>query len=245
MNINKFKGKKGFTLIELLIVIAIIGILSAIAIPTYLTYVNHAKDAEAHSNLGSIFTDETAFTSTNSAYISAGYSSGPTATAAPVAGAVSPIHSFYSATNTTGAGIYNIDLGPYSCTTAGVLTATGGTNQYTAGVAKFTAGPITAAGGFGDIGFLPVGRLYFYYGVAINSTASLSGPTAQTGAKFPLTYMAKSVAGGATVGTSNVNGSCGGGFEAFAGSNFTGGNYQLYAVDDFTRTAALISGAAF
>jgi hypothetical protein len=89
------------------------------------------------------------------------------------------------------------------------------------------------------------GRLYFYYGVAINSTASLSGPTAQTGAKFPLTYMATSVAGGKAVGTSNVNSSCGGGFEAFAGYNFTGGNYQLYAVDDFTRTAALISGAAF
>jgi prepilin-type N-terminal cleavage/methylation domain-containing protein len=240
----RFKGKKGFTLIELLIVIAIIGILSAIAIPTYLTYVNHAKDAEAHSNLGSIFTDETAFTSTNSAYISAGESSGPITP--PATGAVSPIHSFYSATNTTGTGTYNIDLGPYSCSAKGVLTAVGGYNAYTKGAATPTAGPTTPAmGGFGDIGFLPVGRLYFYYGVAINSTASLSGPTAVTSPTWPLAYAATSVKGGAVVGTANVNGSCGGGFEAFAGSNFTGGNLQIYAVDDYTRTATLITGAAF
>ncbi len=208
---------------------------------TYDFKLNENFNREIHKSLK--HTDETAFTSTNSAYISAGESSAPAA--APIAGAVSPIHSFYSATNTKGAGVYNIDLGPYSCT-GGVLTAEGGYNTYTLGVAKLTGGPTTPAmGGFGDIGFFPVGRLYFYYGVAINSTASLSGPTAQQGAGFPLTYKATSVAGGAPVGTSNVNSSCGGGFEAFAGSNFTGGNYQLYAVDDFTRTATLISGAAF
>ena len=68
------RSKKGFTLIELLIVIAIIGILAAIAIPTYLSYVNRAKDSGASTNLGAIFTDETAFSATNSVYISAGTS---------------------------------------------------------------------------------------------------------------------------------------------------------------------------
>jgi prepilin-type N-terminal cleavage/methylation domain-containing protein len=51
----------GFTLIELMIVVVIVGLLAAFAIPNFLRYRAQAMQAEARSNLGTIFVGELSF----------------------------------------------------------------------------------------------------------------------------------------------------------------------------------------
>ena len=60
--------KLGFTLVELLIVVAIIGVLSTIGVPTFKKMVQKAKKSEAKVGLGGVYTAEMAFFSEYGGY---------------------------------------------------------------------------------------------------------------------------------------------------------------------------------
>jgi type IV pilus assembly protein PilA len=63
------RSSKGFTLIELMIVVAIIGILAAIAIPNFLQYQLKSRQSEAKTNLGAIRTTEISFNGEHGCYL--------------------------------------------------------------------------------------------------------------------------------------------------------------------------------
>ena len=64
----RVSGKKGFTLIELLIVVVIIGILAAIAIPKFASTKEKAYLASEKSDLRNMATSEEAYFSGNQTY---------------------------------------------------------------------------------------------------------------------------------------------------------------------------------
>ncbi len=62
------REEKGFTLIELLVVVIILGILTAIAIPSYLSFTSRAKTSAAQANLRSFIPDVESYFADNGTY---------------------------------------------------------------------------------------------------------------------------------------------------------------------------------
>lgn len=65
---KSLKRQDGFTLVELMVVVAIIGLLSAVAIPNFRKYQAKAKMSEAKLQLSSLYTAQTAFFSDYNIY---------------------------------------------------------------------------------------------------------------------------------------------------------------------------------
>lgn len=61
IKVGILKKNRGFTLIELMIVVAIIGILAAIAIPNFLSFVSQTRRSEMKSNLEAIYKAELSY----------------------------------------------------------------------------------------------------------------------------------------------------------------------------------------
>ncbi|MEE3331569.1 MAG: prepilin-type N-terminal cleavage/methylation domain-containing protein [Myxococcota bacterium] len=114
-NYSKPKARShGFTIIELMVVVTIIGVLSAVAIPNFFSYQKRSKTSEVSSNLAALSMSENTYFHGSGLYV-----------ATPTEPAVVP------------------------------------------GAVPVAFNPLRT--GFDQLGWVPEGRVYFSYGVAITS----------------------------------------------------------------------------
>ena len=164
--LKSFRKQEGFTLIELMIVVAIIGILAAIAIPNFLQYQLKSRQSEAKVNLNAIKTSQIAFQAEKSCYLGI-----------PSMGALGAV----PAVNTKTVPVAWPSTAAGAAYPATVLAA---------GQAFCVAPPggvAVFAGVFTDIGFVASGNTAFQYitgpsAVAAPIQACVGGAAPQTGA---------------------------------------------------------------
>ena len=132
--LKSFRKQEGFTLIELMIVVAIIGILAAIAIPNFLTYQLKSRQSEAKTNLQAIRTSMLSFSGERGCFLGI---------PSPAAGVALPV------VNTKTIPVAWPSTAAYPPSAAGTTFCVGAAPVYT--------------GVFGDIGFAASGNTYFRY----------------------------------------------------------------------------------
>ena len=126
--LGKKRDEQGFTLIELLVVIIIIGILSAIALPSFLNQAKKAKQSEAKNYVGTMNRGQQAYYTENDAFTSTVDSLGT--------GIKTSTEYFtYSTTATAGSG-----TAAQSISGSAVKTTGGGLKNYGGKVYVFSAG---------------------------------------------------------------------------------------------------------
>jgi len=153
------RNARGFTLIELMVVVAIIGLLAAIAIPNFLKYQLKSRQSEARTNLSAIRTSEVAFNGEHGCYL-----------AITAYGAVVPASGTKSSGVSWAPGPPSSGAGTFFCTAP-----------------PGAGGAAVSVGSFSDMGYESTGNVFYRYAVdnlsngvgvvsaACNGTAAAGG----------------------------------------------------------------------